>query len=574
MSENYFKLEDELKDIQVIDELNLKESNTIITFTNGEKFIFSKKICKINEQGKEQERLIILTDKALYNIRIILFNKSLQRRIPYKAIKGVSYSESIKFVIHGEKGEYDYYYHAYNLIDMYQIICILAIFYQIENKKSLKIRLILQKNLEEFVTTRNDKKENINFSRMDEKNLTDTSKFIINHIGSIKIKKSEKELSEERDFKSKQITEILRKIYNLIEKDYTLINRICLICLKDKDYNDPTIDEKAVENQESQIDFYVEKLINDIDECRFNSLKNYLQSEECPHFFHDECKKCVLRCNFKCLLCQDFISIQSMYLFGMMPFEEFRQRHLYYIGFEKGDSEFSHNFCNKIRYDLFEKNYIPLIYSDKVANDLKTIIRLRKKFQDFIDNKYEYTFKFDIGLEELSFYQIKFDEDYYKKEKGKEEYERQERERREREEREEREERKRKDEERKRRIREESDDSEDEDDYDYNDNHNFNNYENEKRDQNKRVELLVCVSCKKMCALCGGNIETINKIEGHNISSSKPVTAHQKCIRDGKKCFMCGKQGNRSAFNVCQRCYKNVKQKDKLLKCFYCNQRY
>ena len=272
--------------------------------------------------------MIILTDKALYNVRIILFSKSLQRRIPYKAIKGVSYSNSKKFVIHGEKDKYDYYYQAYNLIDMHQIICILAIFYLIENKKSLKIRFLLQKNLEEFVTTRNDKKENINFSRMDEKILTDTSKFIINHIGSIKINKSKQELSEERDIKSKQITEVLRKLYNLIEKDYTLINRICLICLKDKEYNDPTIDAKAVENQESQIDFYVEKLINDIDEYRFNSLNNYLQSKECPHFFHDECKKCVLRSNFKCLLCQDFISIQSMYLFGMMPFEEFRQRHL------------------------------------------------------------------------------------------------------------------------------------------------------------------------------------------------------------------------------------------------------
>ena len=82
------------------------------------------------------------------------------------------------------------------------------------------------------------------------------------------------------------------------------------------------------------------------------------------------------------------------------------------------------------------------------------------------------------------------------------------------------------------------------------------------------------MSCKKKCGLCGGNIETINKMKGHNISSSKPVTAHQKCLRDGKQCFMCGKQGNRSAFNVCYRCYKNVSQREKLLKCFYCKQRY
>ena len=35
MSEVYFKLEEELKNIKVIDELNLKDSNKIITFTNG-----------------------------------------------------------------------------------------------------------------------------------------------------------------------------------------------------------------------------------------------------------------------------------------------------------------------------------------------------------------------------------------------------------------------------------------------------------------------------------------------------------------------------------------------------------
>ena len=90
------------------DFLNYSKNHHISTnVTRGEKIEFSDKIIKINKYGFKQERNIIITDKAVYNLK----KTSIRRRIDLKVIKGITLSKtSNEFVIHCKEEEYDYQY--------------------------------------------------------------------------------------------------------------------------------------------------------------------------------------------------------------------------------------------------------------------------------------------------------------------------------------------------------------------------------------------------------------------------------------------------------------------------------
>ena len=95
--------------IQVHDLLNIKEDNSTLSLLKNEKVYYSDVINKINHYGLNQERCIILTDIALYNMK----KKELKRRISYKEILGISYSNvSNEFVVHGDHSQYDYHYNS------------------------------------------------------------------------------------------------------------------------------------------------------------------------------------------------------------------------------------------------------------------------------------------------------------------------------------------------------------------------------------------------------------------------------------------------------------------------------
>ena len=90
------------------DFLNFSKDHYIKTnVTRDEKIEFSDKVLKINKFGFKQERNLIITDKALYNLK----KTALKRRIDLKAIKGITLSKSTdEFVIHCNDQDYDYKY--------------------------------------------------------------------------------------------------------------------------------------------------------------------------------------------------------------------------------------------------------------------------------------------------------------------------------------------------------------------------------------------------------------------------------------------------------------------------------
>ena len=62
-----------MTDFKINDLLNWANDKEILALIKGEKLYYSDIITKVNHYGMSQERSIILTDKALYNMKKKLF---------------------------------------------------------------------------------------------------------------------------------------------------------------------------------------------------------------------------------------------------------------------------------------------------------------------------------------------------------------------------------------------------------------------------------------------------------------------------------------------------------------------
>eukprot|EP00471_Norrisiella_sphaerica_P012436 CAMPEP_0184502596 /NCGR_PEP_ID=MMETSP0113_2-20130426/50823_1 /TAXON_ID=91329 /ORGANISM="Norrisiella sphaerica, Strain BC52" /LENGTH=249 /DNA_ID=CAMNT_0026891855 /DNA_START=88 /DNA_END=834 /DNA_ORIENTATION=+ len=77
-------------------------------FPENEKLLLSSVVIKINRKEKEQHRLIIITNKAIYNLKRNKY--TFRRRIPIQALGSITESTSSdEFVLHVPE-EYDYRY--------------------------------------------------------------------------------------------------------------------------------------------------------------------------------------------------------------------------------------------------------------------------------------------------------------------------------------------------------------------------------------------------------------------------------------------------------------------------------
>ena len=143
------------------DFLKLEKDNYIKTnITKDEEIQFSDKITKINKSGWKQGRSLVITDKAIYNLK----SKTLKRRIEYKTVMGLTLAkQSEEFVIHCEDNDYDYHY-IYSNRPL--IVDLISKNYEITKNEELKLFEINVKNLYDFVTTKKEKEKRQNYSRM------------------------------------------------------------------------------------------------------------------------------------------------------------------------------------------------------------------------------------------------------------------------------------------------------------------------------------------------------------------------------------------------------------------------
>ena len=139
------------------DRFNWVNDKDILEITNNENLYYSDKIQKVNSYNLSQERTIVLTDKALYN----LHKKKLKRKIPFTEISGITFStENNEFVIHGNDSEYDYYYIS---PDRNLLISLISKFYEKDTNKNLKICKVSDKSLKGYVTGKKEKKKRWKF---------------------------------------------------------------------------------------------------------------------------------------------------------------------------------------------------------------------------------------------------------------------------------------------------------------------------------------------------------------------------------------------------------------------------
>ena len=164
------------------DLMNLKEIVKVVDkeienkLHKGEKIIFCDSLIKINKKLVEQKRILIITQKALYNFK----EKTLKRRLQIKDIFGLTTSKnSEEFVIHGEGGEYDYHYKYQN---KRKIIQILAAVYYSEKSRKLNFSLVKDENLHNYVTLINDKKKDKNKSKINNNFLVDIDTYLYGNL--------------------------------------------------------------------------------------------------------------------------------------------------------------------------------------------------------------------------------------------------------------------------------------------------------------------------------------------------------------------------------------------------------
>ena len=138
------------------DFLNLSQNYSVKTnITRDEEIQFSDKINKINKYSWWQERNIIITDKAIYNLKKL----SLKRRIDLKTLIGITISKnSEEFVIHCKNIDYDYHYSSPRRKIIIEII---SKNYEINVEQEIKLFELPDKNLNEYVTSKEEKEKQI-----------------------------------------------------------------------------------------------------------------------------------------------------------------------------------------------------------------------------------------------------------------------------------------------------------------------------------------------------------------------------------------------------------------------------
>ena len=155
------------------DHLDYEKDDEIKKIITNEKFLFSDLIYKKNKFGFNQNRNLVLTDNAIYNLK----GKKLQRRFDISKLKGITTSIAKgcqEFVIHGNEEEHDYLYSSRN---KFTIIYLLEGAFEKLRGKEIDFIFTESASLKNRMTTKTEKKSDPKFSRMDDSELCDIKEF-------------------------------------------------------------------------------------------------------------------------------------------------------------------------------------------------------------------------------------------------------------------------------------------------------------------------------------------------------------------------------------------------------------
>ena len=167
--------ENELND----DYLNFSGDSKIKSMIKGETLLFSDSIIKINKYGMNQDRVLLITDGAVYNLNSVK-DKKLKRRIDISKIRGITTSQvSDELVLHGKDEEYDYLYISQK---KNRIICILEEIHESLTGEELEFANLEIAQLNNVVTTKKAKAKNFQASMMNDSELYNIKEYINENI--------------------------------------------------------------------------------------------------------------------------------------------------------------------------------------------------------------------------------------------------------------------------------------------------------------------------------------------------------------------------------------------------------
>ena len=218
--------------VKEYDFLGYADDKDIQKLIKDEEVLYCDFISKISRFGLNQERIILLTDKNIYYLK----SKSPTFVITYLQLIGITLSKTTsEFIFHINFEDQDYHFTSKNR-DL--LISQLAIIYQSNTKKVLKICEVEQKSLKQFITSKKDKKKSTLYTKMDQKFLIDTKSFIDKYN-----KISDKELESDKIEKKRKVGTIFsthKTVKNVGVDDFKIVKvigrgsygKVCLVEFK------------------------------------------------------------------------------------------------------------------------------------------------------------------------------------------------------------------------------------------------------------------------------------------------------------------------------------------------------
>ena len=371
---------------------------------------------------------------------------------------------------------------------------------------------------------------------------------------------------KEKEYKSQMEMRLLEKeklddkskeLYNLIKRDYKLIEKNCLIC-SNIDLNPiiPNDDNNIINTNYNNNNYSIKIMIRDINYNTFVNFYDYITPKKCNHFYHEECWK---QFNKKeCLFCEHFITLENMEKFGCFftenDFVQIIEAHNKHYG-DYNSEKLKQNIVKNIKnaFDSIIEENPESVSLYKLKKD--KLIKMKEINDKFLknfniinfkaprDEKEDYFKYYKLSIfEDLDEIETELDRLIRNKKEEKREYD----------------------------IRvakwmEEEEERERE--------YNHRQYIQEKNEREVRererkglekVHTYSCKDCKKYCAFCGGNVRDINLNEGNKTTGDRKIMAHKKCLDNLNKlgkCIKCGKSSTSYADNYCYRCRWRSKER-------------
>lgn len=336
--------------------------------------------------------------------------------------------------------------------------------------------------------------------------------FIIEKIIVGKKREKEERLKEMKLLAQEKFKEKTKNFYSLIQKDYTLIEKVCLLCTNmDKSNNNVNY------NNNEEID-----AIDDFNKGNYLNLYDFISPKECCHLFHDNCIhendyiKSKIKNPERCNFCRNFMTLDNMKKFGCFFSEKSFIDSCSFYNNNNNIKRENIKIIEDIFYSLLDSSWkIDRVKKEKLLK-LKDINKKFLKKKDILTEDYFTYYKINY-TDDLDEIEKDLDDEIIKRKKKKQKEQ---------------------------------------------------EILIELEEQNRHLPLLRCSECKNTCLFCHGNIkESFPKITA--MYAIHTYCAHNKCILDKYSCCICNKnEGRFNCDRICYYCQK--KDPFRYLKCFYC----